>query len=475
MLLSNLLVGSTTIQDVFQKIDDFVWGPPLLILLVGTGIYLTIRLKLLQVFRLPLALKYVFGKDEEETNDSAHGDVSSFGALCTALSATIGTGNIVGVATAITAGGPGALLWMWLAAFFGMATKYAEGVLAIKYREKDENGNMAGGPMYYIQNGLGMKWLAKLFALFGIGVALFGIGTFGQVNSIAAAAKTFNIPLTVTAVVVTALVAMVTLGGVKRITKVSEAVVPFMAGAYIIASIVVLICNYESILPALSLIIVSAFNPDAVGGGVLGITVGMAIQRGVGRGVFSNESGLGSAPIAAAAAKTNSPVRQGLISMTGTFFDTIIICTMTGLAIVITSGETGIFTVGSTLSGAQVTTAAFINAIGESGKYIVNIGLVFFAFTTILGWNYYGERCTQYLFGVKAIMAYRIIYIMFVAIGPFLPLEIIFIIADIVNGCMAFPNLVGLIGLRKVVIQETEDYFTALKEEKAAKKEVNLA
>ncbi|MGM9935125.1 MAG: alanine/glycine:cation symporter family protein [Clostridium sp.] len=475
MLLSNLLAGSTAVQEVFQKIDDIIWGPPLLILLVGTGIYLTIRLKLLQIFKLPLALKYVFGKDNEKTNDKAHGDVSSFGALCTALSATIGTGNIVGVATAITAGGPGALLWMWLAAFFGMATKYAEGVLAIKYREKDENGQMAGGPMYYIQNGLGMKWLAKLFALFGIGVAFFGIGTFGQVNSIAAAAETFNIPLVVTAIVVTVLVAMVTLGGIKRISKVSETVVPFMAGAYILAAVIVLVCNYRAILPALSLIITTAFNPNAVGGGVLGITVGMAIQRGVGRGVFSNESGLGSAPIAAAAAKTNSAVRQGLISMTGTFFDTIVICTMTGLAIVITSGETGIFTAGSTLAGAQVTTAAFVNSIGNVGKYIVNIGLVFFAFTTILGWNYYGERCTQYLFGVKAIMPYRIIYIVLVAIGPFLPLELIFIIADIVNGCMAFPNLVGLIGLRKVVIQETEEYFAALKEEKAAGAEENLA
>ena len=468
MLLSNLLVSTTAIQDIFQKIDDIIWGPPLLILLVGTGIYLTLRLKLLQVFKLPLALKYVFGKDDEGQNDDAHGDVSSFGALCTALSATIGTGNIVGVATAVTAGGPGAILWMWLAAFFGMATKYAEGVLAIKYREKDENGQMAGGPMYYIQNGLGMKWLAKLFALFGIGVAFFGIGTFGQVNSIASAATAFNIPLWVTAAVVTILVAAVTLGGIGRISKVSETLVPFMAAAYIVGAVIVLGVNYDAIIPALKLIIESAFNPQAVGGGALGITVGMAIQRGVGRGVFSNEAGLGSAPIAAAAAKTNSPVRQGLISMTGTFFDTIIICTMTGLAIVITSGETGIFAVGSTLQGAGVTTAAFAAGlpIANLGKYIVNIGLMFFAFTTILGWNYYGERCAQYLFGVKSIMPYRIIYIILVAIGPFLPLELIFIIADIVNGCMAFPNLVGLIGLRKVVISETEAYFNEIKENK---------
>lgn len=474
MLLANLLSGSIVLQKVFQKIDDIIWGPPLLILLVGTGIYLTIRLNLLQIFKLPLALKYVFGKDEEIKNDNVNGDVSSFGALCTALSATIGTGNIVGVATAITSGGPGALFWMWIAAFFGMATKYAEGVLAIKYREKDENGQMAGGPMYYIQNGLGMKWLAKLFSLFGIGVAFFGIGTFGQVNSIAAAAATFNVPLVVTAVIVTILVSMVTLGGIKRISKVSETVVPFMACTYIIAVVVVLVCNYKSIVPSLLLIIKSAFNPSAVGGGVLGITVGMAIQRGVGRGVFSNESGLGSSPIAAAAARTNYAVKQGLISMTGTFFDTIIICTMTGLAIVITSGETGIFTVGSTLEGVQVTTAAFTSSMGVIGKYIVNIGLIFFAFTTIIGWNYYGERCTQYLFGVKAIMPYRIIYIMLVAIGPFLPLELIFIIADIVNGCMAFPNLVGIIGLRKVVIKETEEYFSNLKEHKGFDLQENL-
>lgn len=465
MLLSNQLLLGSTIQNAFEKIDSIIWGPPLLILLVGTGLYLTSRLKLIQVFKLPMALKYVFGKDEEENNDDAHGDVSSFAALCTALSATIGTGNIVGVATAIKAGGPGALFWMWIAAFFGMATKYAEGVLAIKYREVDENGQMCGGPMYYIQNGLGMKWLAKLFAFFGVGVAFFGIGTFGQVNSIAAAAANFNIPLTLTAIIITVLVALVTLGGIKRISKVSETLVPFMAVAYIIGAVLVLVCNYNVLPAAFVLIIKSAFNPKSIGGGVLGITVTMAIRNGIARGVFSNESGLGSAPIAAAAAKTNSAVRQGLISMTGTFFDTIIICTMTGLAIVITSEATGVFEVGATIEGAGLTSAAFESGLPYAmiGKYIVNIGLIFFAFTTILGWNYYGERCIQYLFGTKSIMPYRIIYIILVAIGPFLPLELIFILADIVNGCMAFPNLVGLIGLRKVVIKETEDFFNEVK------------
>lgn len=470
MLLSNLLVSTSGIQDFLGKIDNIIWGPPLLILLMGTGIYLTIRLKLLQVFRLPLALKYVFGKDEEANNDEAEGDVTSFQALCTALSATIGTGNIVGVATAITAGGPGAMFWMWLAAFFGMATKYAEGLLAIKYREVDANGQMAGGPMYYIQNGLGLKWLAKLFAFFGIGVALLGIGTFGQVNSIAAAAKSFNVPLVVTAVIITVLVAMVTMGGLQRISKVSELVVPFMAAAYILGALIVLIINFKAIPGAISLIISSAFNPKSALGGTLGITIVMAMRNGVARGIFSNESGLGSAPIAAAAAKTKSAARQGLITMTGTFFDTIIVCTMTGIVIVLTgtwsqgmSGE---------IAGADLTTAAFQAGlpIAIIGKYIVNIGLIFFAFTTIIGWNYYGERCTEYLFGVKAILPYRIIYIVLVAIGPFLPLELIFIIADIVNGCMAFPNLVGLIGLRKVVIEETELFFKELKEKKELSK-----
>lgn len=452
------------LKDLLQNVSDFIWGPPLLILLVGTGVYLTLRLKLLQIFKLPLALKYVFGKDEEENDEGAEGDVSSFGALCTALSATIGTGNIVGVATAVKAGGPGALFWMWIAAFFGMATKYAEGVLAIKYREVDENGNMAGGPMYYIQNGLGLKWLAKIFAVLGIGVAFFGIGTFGQVKSISDAASiTFKVPLILTAIIVTVLVALVTLGGIKRISRVSEKVVPFMAGIYILGAVLVLICNYSAIPGAVSIIIRSAFNPQAALVGAAGITVQIALQRGVGRGVFSNEAGLGSAPIAAAAAKTKSPVRQGLISMTGTFFDTIVICTMTGLAIVLTGAYS------SPLEGAALTTAAFEAGLPFAviGKYIVNIGLIFFAFTTILGWNYYGERCAEYLLGVKSILPYRMIFIALVAVGPFLSLDLIFIIADIVNGMMAFPNLIGLIGLRKVVIKETEDYFQQLKEEVA--------
>ena len=448
------------IESILSNVSSIIWGPPLIILLMGTGIYLTIRLKLLQVIRLPLAFKYVFSK-EEGLDESSEGDVSSYAALCTALSATIGTGNIVGVATAITAGGPGALFWMWIAAFFGMATKYAEGLLAIKYREVDENGEMAGGPMYYIKNGLGLNWLAKLFAVFGVGVALLGIGTFGQVKSIADAAQIgFNIPIVVTTIIITVVVALITLGGIKRISTVSEAVVPFMAILYVVGALLVLFFNFDKIPSAISLVIQSAFNPKAALGGATGITVTIAMQKGIGRGIFSNESGLGSAPIAAAAAKTNSAVRQGLISMTGTFLDTIIVCTMTGVVIILTGNYS------SSIEGAALTTLAFESGlpIALVGKYIVNIGLIFFAFTTIIGWNYYGERCIQYLFGVKGIKPYKWIFIALVAVGPFLPLEMIFIIADIVNGLMAFPNLVGLIGLRKVVIEETEQYFEELKE-----------
>lgn len=450
------------IEEVLNSINGIVWGAPLLILLVGTGIYFTFSLKVLQVFKLPLAIKYLFVKDDEEYDEEAKGDVSSFAALCTALSATIGTGNIVGVATAIATGGPGALLWMWIAAFFGMATKHAEGVLAIKYREVDENGQMSGGPMYYIEKGVGNKFLAKIFAVFGVGVALLGIGTFGQVQSIVAAVEiTFNIPIWVTAIIVTVLVALVTLGGIKRISNIAEKIVPSMAIFYILGAVMVLVFNFKAIPEAVMLIIISAFNPVAALGGATGITVALAIQRGVGRGVFSNEAGLGSAPIAAAAAKTKCPVKQGLISMTGTFIDTIIICTMTGLVIVLT----GSFNSG--LEGAAMTTLAFEQGLpfAEIGKYIVNIGLIFFAFTTIIGWNYYGERCIEYLTGVKGIKLYKIVFIILVGVGPLLSLDLVFIIADIVNGLMALPNLVGLIVLRHVVINETNEFFEKIKKE----------
>ena len=444
------------LEEVLKNIDGIVWGPPLLILLVGTGIYFTFKLNFIQMFKLPLAIKYLFLNDDDKSDNEAKGEVSSFAALCTALSATIGTGNIVGVATAIATGGPGALFWMWVAAFFGMATKYAEGVLAIKYREVDENGEMSGGPMYYIEKGVGNKFLANMFAFFGIAVALLGIGTFGQVNSISKAALiSFNIPIWFTAIIITILVTLVTLGGIKRISNVAEKIVPTMAILYIIGALLVLICNFKAIPSAITLIIKSAFNPSAVLGGTTGINISLAIQMGIGRGVFSNEAGLGSAPIAAAAAKTKYPVKQGLISMTGTFIDTIIICTMTGLAIVLT----GSFNSG--LEGAAMTTFAFENGLPFAiiGKYIVNIGLIFFAFTTIIGWNYYGERCIQYLIGIKGIKFYKIIFIALVGVGPFLSLNLVFIIADIVNGLMAFPNLIGLIKLRNIVISETNNFF----------------
>ena len=444
------------LEEVLKNIDGIVWGPPLLILLVGTGIYFTFKLNFIQMFKLPLAIKYLFLNDDDKSDNEAKGEISSFAALCTALSATIGTGNIVGVATAIATGGPGALFWMWVAAFFGMATKYAEGVLAIKYREVDENGEMSGGPMYYIEKGVGNKFLANMFAFFGIAVALLGIGTFGQVNSISKAALiSFNIPIWFTAIIITILVTLVTLGGIKRISNVAEKIVPTMAILYILGALLVLICNFKAIPSAITLIIKSAFNPSAVLGGTTGITISLAIQMGIGRGVFSNEAGLGSAPIAAAAAKTKYPVKQGLISMTGTFIDTIIICTMTGLAIVLT----GSFNSG--LEGAAMTTFAFENGLPFAiiGKYIVNIGLIFFAFTTIIGWNYYGERCIQYLIGIKGIKFYKIIFIALVGVGPFLSLNLVFIIADIVNGLMALPNLIGLIKLRNIVISETNNFF----------------
>lgn len=439
-----------------EQVDSFVWGPPLLILLVGTGVYLTLGLGLIQVVRLPLALKYVFSKQD----DAGHqGDVSSFAALCTALSATIGTGNIVGVATAVKAGGPGAIFWMWVAAFFGMATKYAEGLLAVKYRVVDANGQMSGGPMYYIERGLNNRFLAKMFALFGIGVAFFGIGTFAQVNAIKDAAHlTFHIPVPVIAGVLTILVTMVTLGGIQSIARVASKIVPFMAAFFIIASAAIMLLNLGKIPGAVSLIIESAFNPKAAFGGAAGISVIMVMRSGIARGVFSNESGLGSAPIAAAAAKTDSCVRQGLIAMTGTFFDSIIICTLTGIVLVLTGTWND-----PSLAGAALTNAAFNEGLHTGlGQYLVTTGLIFFAFTTILGWNYYGERCTEYLFGVKAIKPYKVIYILLVASGSFLQLSLIWTLADIVNGLMAIPNLIGLLGLSKVVFSETRKYFSAL-------------
>ncbi len=458
-------------------IDDTLWSWPLIILLLGVGILLTLRLGFVQVRHLPRALRYMV-KNESD----GKGEVSSFGALCTALSATIGTGNIVGVATAICAGGPGALFWMWLAAFFGMATKYAECLLAVKYRTLDSNGHALGGPFMYIEKGMGKnwKWLAKLFAIFGAGAGLLGIGTITQINGISSAVQGFFDPnmqsvvtmfghtyswaTVIAAVVVTILVACVVIGGIKRIAKVSEIIVPFMAIFYFLACLLVLIINYKAIPGAFGQIFSGAFTGTAAVGGFAGAIIKEAIQKGVARGIFSNEAGLGSAPIATAAAKTNWTARQGLISMTGTFIDTIIICTMTGLAII----SAGSWTVDG-LEGAAVTSHAFSQGFffaPQVGQFILMVCLAFFAFTTILGWDYYGERCLEYLSnGNKtAVKVYRYIFILAVLIGPFLTVKAVWTIADILNGLMAFPNLIALLALSGVVVAETKLFMNHLRD-----------
>ncbi|QLB52905.1 sodium:alanine symporter family protein [Streptococcus sanguinis] len=437
--------------EILNRLDSLVWGPPLLILLVGTGIYLSLRLGLLQIFRLPRAFRLIFVSDEEH-----QGDVSSFAALCTALAATVGTGNIIGVATAIKTGGPGALFWMWVAAFFGMATKYAEGLLAIKYRRKDAHGAMAGGPMHYILLGMGEKWrpLAIFFAIAGILVALLGIGTFTQVNSITEAMQnTIQLPPAVTASILAILVALVIFSGIQSIARVSTKVVPFMAAIYILGTVTVLAVNLDRLLPTLQLVFSSAFSQTAAVSGFAGATIQMAIQNGVARGVFSNESGLGSAPIAAAAARTKEPVEQGLISMTGTFIDTLIICSLTGLTILITGVWDG------NLNGVSLTQAAFATVFDNFGPVLLSVFLVLFAFTTILGWNYYGERCFEFLFGVRYIRVYRLIFVLMIILGGFVGLEAVWIIADIVNALMALPNLIALLVLSPIVISETKRYF----------------
>ncbi|HEM5430251.1 TPA: sodium:alanine symporter family protein [Streptococcus suis] len=442
--------------ELFKAINNLVWGPPLLILLVGTGVYFTLRLGMFQVSKLPTAFRLIFSSDQ-----SGQGDVSSFAALCTALAATVGTGNIVGVATAITTGGPGALFWMWVAAFFGMATKYAEGFLAIKYRTKDANGQVAGGPMHYITLGMGQKWkpLAVFFAVSGVLVALLGMGTFSQVNSIASSmSSSFGLAPQLVSIVTAISIAFFIFGGIEKISDVSTKIVPFMAILYILASLIVLVVHWNELLPTFGLVLKSAFSPAAAVGGFVGATVKEAIQRGIARGVFSNESGLGSAPIAAAAAKSDNPVEQGLISMTGTFIDTIIICTLTGLTILVT-GQWSV----EGLEGAPLTQAAFATVFGNAGSIALTISLVLFAFTTILGWSYYGERCIEFLFGTKSILPYRLLFVAMVALGGFLKLDLIWTIADIVNGLMALPNLIALLALSPVIIKEIRQYFAKKK------------
>ncbi|MCM1381491.1 MAG: alanine:cation symporter family protein [Muribaculaceae bacterium] len=450
-----------------------------MVLILSAGILLTVKTKFIQVRRLPLALKYLFHEEESD----AKGEVSGFASLCTALSATIGTGNIVGVATAvgILAGGPGALLWMWVAAFFGMATKYAEGFLAVKYRTIDSEGHVMGGPFYYIENGMGQKWkwLAKLFAFFGACVGLMGVGTFSQVNGISSAVTNFfdpngentikifgtnySVVTVVTAFALAIFAGLVIIGGIKRISGVSQIIVPFMAVMYVLAVVALLVTNFTKIPAAFGEIIKGAFGLKPIAGGALA-SVMISMRNGVARGVFSNESGLGSAPIAAAAAKTKEPVRQGLISMTGTFIDTIVICTMTGFSIIMMGSWQD-----ETLQGVAVTTDAFNKGLPflpeGAAPFILMICLVFFAFTTILGWNYYGERCLEYLSGKNrtAVMVYRALYILAVFIGPYMTVSAVWTIADIFNGLMAFPNLVALFALNKIIAKDTEHYFRRLK------------
>lgn len=447
------------LTSLTATISGYIWGTPLIVLLVGTGVFLTFRLGFVQFRLLGLGLKTAFTPMKHP--EKLKGDISHFKALMTALAATIGTGNIAGVATAISMGGPGALFWMWITAIFGMATKYAEAILAIKYRIVDKNGEMAGGPMYVLERGLKLKWLGIAFAVFGA-LAGFGIGNMVQSNSIAHALQsTFGIEKLVTGAVLTALTCIIILGGIKSIARASGIIVPVMAFFYIAASIVILAINYAAIPNAFALIFEHAFTPMAAAGGFAGATLRMIIQRGVSRGVFSNESGLGSAPIAAAAAKTDVPGRQAVVSMSGTFIDTIVVCTLTGLVII----TTGMWSSGTT--GAALTADAYGVGLGHQiGNIIVTVGIAFFAFSTIIGWAYYGERCTEYLAGERALKPYRYLWCVAVMVGAFLKLETVWNIADILNGLMAVPNLIALLGLSGIAAAETKKFRDMIKQEK---------
>lgn len=461
-----------SIEALIKQIDDIVWGVPLIVLILACGIMLTVKLRFLPIRKIGKGFKYMMHDD-----DSGHGDVSSFAALCTALSATVGTGNIVGVATAVSTGGAGALFWMEIAALFGMATKYAEGLLAIKYRTKDQDGRILGGPFYYIENGMGKKWkwLAKLFAFFGVFAGLMGIGTFTQINGITSAVRNFfdpdmqqivnvfgndySLSVIIAGFIITVLAALVLIGGLKSISSFAQVVVPAMIIAYVGCCLTVLLTHITSIPSAAVEIFESAFGLRPIAGGIAGISVVvLSAQKGIARGIFSNEAGLGSAPIAASAAKTNEPVRQGLVSMIGTFIDTIIVCTMTGFVIVISGSHA------KGLQGVDITIDAFTNGLPlppRVSAFIVMACLAVFAFTTILGWNYYSERCLSYLFKPHKYLtaAYRWIYILAVFIGPYLTVEAVWDIADIFNGLMALPNIAALVALSGVVQKETQDYI----------------
>jgi alanine or glycine:cation symporter, AGCS family len=433
-------------EAFLDKISNFVWGPPLLILLCGTHIYLTFRLRFIQRY-IPEAIKISLKSRKE-----GEGDISQFGALTTALAATIGTGNIVGVATAVAAGGPGAVLWMWLTGVFGIATKYAEAVLSVKYRVHNKEGMMAGGPMYVLERGLKMKWLAVLFAIFTV-IASFGIGNMVQANSIATLVRDgFGVSPWITGMILTGLTALVILGGIKSIARACEWLVPFMATFYVLGCLILLVMKWETLGQAFSLIIKSAFSGQAAVGGFLGAGIKEAIRFGVARGLFSNESGLGSAPIVAAAAQTRNPVRQALVSSTGTFWDTVVVCAMTGLVVVNSFDWT------KGLNGAELTKAAF-GDIPVVGPAILTVGLLTFVYSTILGWSYYGEKALEYLLGIKAVRPYRIAWVAAVMVGSVASLKGVWAFADITNGLMAIPNLISLIMLSPVIVKETEEYL----------------
>lgn len=470
-------------NEIVKNIDGFVWGIPLIALILICGILLTVRIGFIQLRKLGTAFKFMFSDEE-----NGQGEVSSFAALCTALSATVGTGNIVGVATAIAAGGPGALFWMEIAAFFGMATKYSEGLLAVKYRKTDSQGQVLGGPFYYIENGLGKKWtwLAKLFAVFGLLAGVMGIGTITQINGITSAANSFFDPdhkhtveifggeytytTIISGLIITLLVALIVIGGIKRIASVSEVVVPAMIVIYVSCCLIIIFGHITEIPSAVATVVQNAFGFRPIAGGAAGISIVMlSMRNGVARGIFSNEAGLGSAPIAAAAAKTKEPVRQGLVTMTGTFIDTIIVCTMTGLAIVMAGSYEK-----EGLEGVAITTDAFRYGLPFPEKVsslLLMTCLAFFAFTTILGWNYYSERCLSYLTGSKKAVTviYRWLYVAAVFIGPYLTVEAVWNLADIFNGLMALPNVIALIALSGVVASETKDYLTRLKKSRCGR------
>jgi AGCS family alanine or glycine:cation symporter len=455
-------VALSVIEQFLSTASGFIWGPAMLALLLGVGVYLTIGLRAMPWRQLPAGFRLLW-RGRHPLAD-AEGDITPFQALMTALSATIGTGNIAGVATAIALGGPGAVFWMWITALFGMATKYAEAVLAVRFRETDARGMHVGGPMYYIRNGMGgrWRWLGALFALFGM-IAAFGIGNMVQSNSVADAVTTnFSLPTWISGVVMAALTAAVILGGIRRIAVVAGKLVPIMAVAYVAGALAVIVFHLDQVPGALAMIVSDAFTGTAATGGFAGAAVWAALRWGVARGIFSNEAGLGSAPIAHAAAKTRNPVRQGMIGMLGTFIDTIVVCTMTALVIVIGGTWTQLDpATGVGWTGAALSTQAFDQGLPGFGSYVVTLGLIVFAFTTVLGWSYYGERCAEYLFGIRVILPYRLLWVAAIVGGAVWKLNLVWLFADVMNGLMAVPNLIALIVLSPVVFTITRDYLAS--------------